>query len=201
MSLDPVVTRATFQHPLSRERVSRCSVDLRGGCTRVLVVVVATSSSSCPPARLHAVSTRVILSVTSGQLHLRISSRRPKLVINQRANLVELADHRCSSARAASSSHTDAVESCSFFQMMYSIPSDSSSAVLSSPGSMIVTFLSTTTSPCRCWNSRTTPQDVRPSLRSPSQGSFGQPTWRPSCISCVHQFCDSSVACSTTCFT
>ena len=32
------------------------------------------------------------------------------------------------------------------------------------------------------WNSRTTPQDVRPSLRSPAQGSFRQPTWRPSCI-------------------
>ena len=30
------------------------------------------------------------------------------------------------------------------------------------------------------------------------QGSFRQPTWRPSCISCMYQFCDSS-ACSTTC--
>ena len=33
----------------------------------------------------------------------------------------------------------------------------------------------------------------------PSQGSFRQPTWRPSCISCVHQVCVSSFACSTTC--
>ena len=30
------------------------------------------------------------------------------------------------------------------------------------------------------------------------QGYFRQPTWRPSCISCMHQFYDSS-ACSTTC--
>ena len=48
-------------------------------------------------------------------------------------------------------------------------------------------------------NSCAIPEDVRPSLRSPSQGSFRQPTWRPSCISCMHQLCDFSVACSTSC--
>ena len=40
-------------------------------------------------------------------------------------------------------------------------------------------------------NSCTTPQDVH--------GSFRQTTWRPSCILCMHQFLDSSVACPTTC--
>ena len=42
------------------------------------------------------------------------------------------------------------IEDCSFFQMMHGFPSDLSPPVLSSPGSMIVTFLSST-SPCQCW--------------------------------------------------
>ena len=79
------------------------------------------------------------------------------------------------------------VENCSFFQMIYSFPSDSSSAVLSSPGSMIITFLSSANVALPVLNSCTTPQDFRPSLRSPSQGSFRHPTWRPSCIYLMHR--------------
>ena len=48
---------------------------------------------------------------TSGQLHLRTFSRRPKLVFGHRTNLIELAHHRRSSARAACSSHVHAVGS------------------------------------------------------------------------------------------
>ena len=33
-------------HPLGRERVSRCSVDSRSSCNRVLVIVVTTNSSA-----------------------------------------------------------------------------------------------------------------------------------------------------------
>ena len=151
--------------PLGRERVSHCSVDSRGSCTRVLVVVATNSSASVAsphrllhllprpsthrqlsahrPARLHAVSARVVLSVTSGQLHLRISSRRPKFV----------SGHRCSSARAASSPHVHAVGSktAPSSRSCTVLLSVSSSAVLLSPCSMIVTFLSSATSPCQCW--------------------------------------------------
>ena len=67
----------------------------------VLIVLSTWQLSAHRPARLHTVSTGVVLSVTSSQLHLRISSRRPKLVFGQ----------RCSSARAASSPHVHAVGS------------------------------------------------------------------------------------------
>ena len=143
--------------------------------------------SALRPARLHAVSTRVVPSVTSSQLHLRISSRRPKLVFG----------HRCSSARAASSSHIGRVENSSFFQMMHSFPVglvigcpiisrlDHRHVLIIRHVALPMLNLVHHFSGC--------------SLRSPSQGSYWQPTLRPSCISRVHQFCDSSVACSTTC--
>ena len=47
-----------------------------------------------------------------------------------------------------SSSPRDRLEDCSVFQMMYDFPSDSSSTSLSSPDEMIVTFLSSVSSPC-----------------------------------------------------
>ena len=94
--------------PQPRTRVAL--PDLRGSCTRALVAAVADqllsfsgkSSSSCPPprpsthrqlyahrsARHHAVSTREFLSVTKGQLHLRISSRRPNVVPSHLTNLL-----------------------------------------------------------------------------------------------------------------
>ena len=52
-------TRYLSTHLLGRERASRCSVDLRGSCTRVLVVVVATNSSAsvaCPHRLVHLLS-------------------------------------------------------------------------------------------------------------------------------------------------
>ena len=112
------------------------------------------SVSSCPPApprpsthrqlpaRLHAVSN------SCGPFcHLK-----PTSLANLFASSETCIRSPMSFGTCASSPHVHAVGSRTVpsFQMMYSIPSDSSSAVLSHPRSMTVTFLSSATSPCQC---------------------------------------------------
>ena len=140
-----VETRATFQHTLGRERVSRCSVVSRGSCTRVNVVVVTNSSASvASPHRLVHLLLHDLRLISNCLL---IVLRAFTLSQIAQSPETDIPSPMFFGTRGLFSSR-GRIEDCSFFQMMHGFPSASSSAVLSSPGSMIVTFLSCVTSPC-----------------------------------------------------
>ena len=129
-------------HTLGSERVSRCSVDSRGSCTRQLgrrrrANPSASVASSCPPAPPRP------------STHRQLSAHRPARLRHLKPT--SLANLFASSETCIRSPmfFSTCGENCSFFKMMYGFPSDSSSTVLSSPRSMIVTFLSSATSPCK----------------------------------------------------
>ena len=164
------------------------------------------SSSSCPPtpprpsthrqlsahrpARLHAVSSR------SPFCHLRPTSLADLFASSETCIQSPMFFGTCG---LFSSRPRGRIEDCSFFQMMYIF---SVGLVIGCP---IISRFDDRHVPIICHvastvlNSCNTPRNVRPSLRSPSQGSFWPPTWRLSCILCTHRLCDSSVACSVTC--
>ena len=109
-----------------------------------VLIVLSTCSSSI----FDSSATVCISSCASSRC---LNSRSP--VCHLKPTSLSKSLHRCSSARAASSPHVHVVgEDCSIFQIRSVSPSDSSSAVQKSRGSMIVTFLSSATSPCKRWN-------------------------------------------------
>ena len=168
-------------HVLPSNTPSAVNVSRVARSTReVAALLYSSSSSSRPPPQLLwqvliVLSTAVsrCLNWRSPLCHLRptftceISSRRPKLV----------SGHQCSSAPGASSPRVHAIGSKT---------APSSRFVRLSVGLVIgcpiISKIDDRHGPNICHvalpavNSCTTPQDVRLSLRSPSQGSFRQPT-------------------------
>ena len=212
-------------HTLGRERVSRCSVDSRGSCTRVLVIVVATNSSAsvASPHRLvhlllhdlrhignclHIVLrvftlSQLAESFLSPQANFTWESLRVVrilyLVTEQiwlNSPVVDVLRHARPLLLTSTWSGWE----------LFLLPDDVQLSVGLVIGCPIISKLDDRHLPIICHvalpalNSCTNPQNVHPSLRSPSQESFGQPTWRSSCILCMHQSWDSSIACSTTCW-
>ena len=117
-------------------------------------------------ARLHAVSTRV--GFLSPKANFTCESLH---IVRNLYSVTDVLRHM----RPLLLTSTRSGRGLLFLLDLFGFPWDSSSAVLSSPGSMIVTFLSFATSPCKRWNLCTAVEDVRPLLRSPSQGFSGNP--------------------------
>ena len=183
--------------------MSHCSVDSRSSCTRVHVVVVATNSSnsvasSCPPApprpSTHRQLSSRCLNSRSPFGHLKPTSLA-NLFVRNLYPVTHVLRHMRPLLLTSTRSGT----------RLFLLPDDVQLSVGLVIGCPIISGLDDRHVPTICHvalqalNSCTTPEDVHASLRSPSQGSFRQPTWRPSCIACMHQFFDSSGACSATC--
>ena len=149
-SLDALPSNTPSAVNACRDACPRCSVDSRGGCTPVLVVAFATNSSAsvASPHRLvHLLLHDLRLIGNCLHIALCVFTLPPQANFTCESlpvvqNLFLVTEQKFEHPRGR-------VESSFFYQVMYRFPSDSSSAVRSSPGSMVVPFLSSATSPCQ----------------------------------------------------
>ena len=140
---------------LGRERVSRCSVDSRGSCIRVLVVAVVATNSSASVASPHRLVHLLLRDLRLIGKCLHIVLRVITLSQPAESFLSPHANYTCESLRVVRNLYP--VTEQIWLNSPIIEPVLGSSLQASN-----MPTISSTASHCKCWNSCTTPQDIRP---------------------------------------